>query len=162
MVKRKPCMKKTFSVFLILISTFLSYSQNVKNIKLPNKLTIIPPGTIAINDSLYIDKAPVNNVMYHEFLKSVNTFWNLSMHDSIKKIPTFNLPKKFYSNNSKINKNNELYGKMNLNNNSTLINQITIDNYFNHPKYNYNPVLQISKEQAELFCKWRTDMVMLL
>lgn len=53
---------------LILILLFNFYQLNAQeNIDIVN-----PPGTIKLNDSLYIDKTPVTNLMFLEYLTAKN------------------------------------------------------------------------------------------
>tara|TARA_R110002012_G_scaffold283090_2_gene473201 strand:- start:153303 stop:153956 length:654 start_codon:yes stop_codon:yes gene_type:complete len=92
---------------------------------------IIPPGTLKINDSLYMDKSPVTNNMYQELFFS-------SKADSEKTPITL-----IVSNGSNTDGN-------------------WIDMYSKNPKYQFFPILNITKEQAEYYCKWRSDKVQLL
>lgn len=121
-----------------------------------------PPGTIYVNDSLYIDFKPVDHLMYSEFLSSIKDFWSEDLHDSIDDFPRFDLED--YS---------ELSQSISPKNASALLNTARLDvNYkidkktwlgdiFNNAYYYYNPIVSISKNQAALFCKWRSDLVLL-
>jgi len=93
----------------------------------------IPPGTIKINDSLYMDVAPIDNLMFVEYYSGTHILWNETVSDSIDKLPYFGLKKTEPRPNSL---------------------HVPI-----HPKYSLFPKISISKEEAERFCKWRTDMV---
>jgi hypothetical protein len=118
--------------------------MNIKNTFKNN-----PPGTIKLNDSLYFDVAPVDNLMYSEYLVTKD------------KIPTQSL-KKFLENNP--NYNIELPKKLGIPHPSQPIVLIQVDSgtiYNRHPKFSKYPRLVNSKEEAKLFCEWRTEMVML-
>nr|WP_321237392.1 SUMF1/EgtB/PvdO family nonheme iron enzyme [uncultured Psychroserpens sp.] len=150
-------MKKLFTLLLIAFMYFNMYSQNT------TLKTTSPPGTIQLNDSVYIDKTPVTNIMYNEFEKSVITSWSLKSHNAILKLPNYGInlasinKTLFYPEESVL-----LYEKIKHKDDSSITKKVTSEYYFNYPRYSYNPMLYISKEQAELFCKWRTDMVSLL
>lgn len=111
----------------------------------------IPPGTIKLNNSLFIDQSPVTNLMWIEYL-------------TIKKI----LKNKGYSSFEKFTKETNENGfpkDMNTLNLPLLINLYSKNKYLKRKKYgreykySNHPVLNISKEQATDFCKWRTEMV---
>lgn len=111
----------------------------------------IPPGTIRLNDSSFIDLSPVTNLMFTEYLtakkvlknKGYETFSEFTKATNEKGFPiemkvAFSpLLIDFYSNN----------------------NYLTQKNYGREYQFQYLPVLNVSKEQAIDFCKWRTEMV---
>ncbi len=119
-----------------------------------------PPGTIKLNDSLFIDVAPVDNLMYLEFVKSLKNFWSLEAHEELKELNNFgidikSIEKKFNSKLTEFNLDELIKEEL-------TIAALTKNNrYFNHPKYSKYPVVNISINDAELYCKWRTDMVKL-
>src|SRR5690606_1299263 len=77
---------RNFTVLcFILLYTLTSFSQKQRH------GYNSPPGTIKLNDSLYIDVAPVDNIMYLEFLHGYNSFWSEKTHDSLAKLPNFGL-----------------------------------------------------------------------
>ena len=121
-----------------------------------------PPFTIKLNDSIFIDVAPVDNFMYLEFLTNLKFFWTERIHDSIKKIPDYGLTKdiayKLFEN---IPNNNLLWLNQKIPNNLMVDKTINSNVYLEHPKYSFHPLVNISKEQATLYCKWRTDAVKL-
>lgn len=155
---------RLFVFTLFLFSTPFIYSQYkvIGMLKAQkNNPSKTPPGTIFINDSLYIDKTPVTNIMYLEFLNSLENFWSLEKHDLIKKLPKYGINDTILQKKWPIRDVN-LYINMSINEGYVLNKTLKIRNYLFHPTYTHFPVLQITKEQAEMFCKWRTDMVMLL
>lgn len=116
--------------------------------------TETPPGTLKLNDSLFIDKIPVTNAMYIEFLKSKDKFWSLKKHEEIKKMPSYGIKKENLGIDSETLTNTHL----------KIISNFAKEekDYFTHPKYRQYPVLNITKAEAKEFCLWRTDMVLLL
>lgn len=107
----------------------LGFSDN-KNIKKKEK---VPPGTVRLNDNLFIDKNEVANIHWREFM-----YWLESKKDSIG------------FENSKIDSmvwiNVEGHGDYS-------------SYYFRHPMFNYRPVVGVDYEQAVAFCNWRSDRV---
>lgn len=110
---------------------------------------IDPPGTLSLDQTLYIDKTPVTNFMFVEYLtakddlrkKGFTSFneYQMSTNDTIKWLaityPSFLLGLK--------DQNGKIFRR----------------GYVEDNKYQYHPVLGISKEQAADYCKWRTEMV---
>ena len=123
------------------------------------KLYEIPPGTIKINDSLYIDKGPIDNLMYLEFTKNVKKLWNYTLHDSLKLLELENIDKSLLSYSLNSDQNEKIYNEIILAENLKISDSVDINYYFNYPDYYYHPVIGISKNQAQIFCEWRTDMV---
>ena len=134
-------MKKIVALIIVLnLTSQLVSGQNKSN---------IPPGTISLNDSLFIDKEPITNLMFLEYLTvrhflKENGFESLSDYHRITE--------------KKLNKIVLLYPSFleNLNEEGSIL---TRKNYFKKTEYKYSPVLKISKKQAEDFCSWRTEMV---
>lgn len=112
----------------------------------------LPPGTIQMNDSLFIDKSPVTNLMFIEYLnvkkvlqnKGYSTFAEFTKATNEKGFPlemrTTKIPSPllidFYSIKKYLSRKD--YGK--------------------ESKFKHHPVLNVSKKQAIDFCKWRTEM----
>lgn len=111
----------------------------------------IPPGTIQFKDSLFIDKSPVTNLMFIEYLtakqfleskgydsfsefqKETNGEFPIEMRTMIFPSPLLEL----YASNKYLKKKS----------------------YGSESKFKYHPVLNISKKQAMDYCEWRTNMV---
>lgn len=164
-------------LFLTFIFPFVSISQineeylntlsNKDNYYYPliskkNKTLKTPPGTKKLNDSIYIDVSPVNNIMYNEFYSSITHFWSFETHDSIKKLPNFGNTKTFLQSkleNTKID--STLINDM-LPLHNTFVGNLSTQEYFNDYKFSYYPIVNITKYQAEMYCKWRTDLVKIL
>jgi len=141
------------------------------------KEKVAPPGTIHLKDNLYIDKVPVTIDSYNEFLRSIQTFWSEKIHNEIDSLPTFGLTvnetEKGISitnktgfvviDSTKLQPDETLYQRMNIDDRLVvdLATNLTMDYYMKALAYKNNPVVYVTHEQAEMFCKWRSDMVML-
>ncbi|MDR5589078.1 SUMF1/EgtB/PvdO family nonheme iron enzyme [Christiangramia sp. SM2212] len=143
-------MKYILSLGLIFLCLSI-YSQN--SFETP------PPGTIKINDSLFIDNIPVDNLMYKEFAASAERSWNMEIHDSLQSLELDEMNMKILNSLSSKTNNKSLFEKVSKSEELHLPEGILTFEYFNLSQYSNNPVIGISKEQAALFCKWRTDMV---
>jgi len=135
-------MKKLYILFLIFNLTCINlFSQ--ENLK-------IPPGTIFLKDNLFIDKVPVNNLMFLEYLTAKHF---------IRKKGFTSFADLHKSTDKKFEQLRILYPSFlkNLNKKGSLL---TRKNYFENIKYKYSPVLNVTKEQAIDYCKWRTEMVL--
>ncbi len=97
---------------------------------------VIPPGTLAVSDSLFVDVAPIRNLDYLEFL-----YWT----------------KRIYGTQSATYKSILPDTSVWLKADSTL--HELRDTYLRHPAYRNCPVVGVSRKQAELFVNWRTDRV---
>lgn len=142
-------MRANFTILIICIS----FSINAQ------KILEIPPGTIRLNDTLFIDKAPVDNLMYAEFIDNVEELWTYTLSDSLKSLELENIDKSLLNNTLDENQNKEIFNRVTIAQNIQLSKKVDIYNYFNHPQYKHHPVIGISKDLAQLFCQWRTDMV---
>jgi formylglycine-generating enzyme required for sulfatase activity len=96
-----------------------------------------PPGTVQINDTLYVDQTEVANVHWREYWYYLNRF---DSANACKALPDTTVW---------INWEPDSTGVINLNN-------ALSDYYFRHPSFNNYPAVGISYEQAVEFCKWRT------
>jgi hypothetical protein len=144
----------------------INFSQNRENYYFPKRTfynSTIPPGTVELNDSLRIDFVPVTNIMYLEYLHSLKYFWTLRVHDSIKKLPSYGVSKiyakKMFDG---LPNDNVLWSLQLIASDLKINNGISSKHFIEHPNYSWFPVVNITKDQAELFCKWRTDMVKIL
>lgn len=121
-----------------------------------------PPGTIKVNNSLYIDKAPIDNLMYLEFIMSVEYLWNYTLNDSLKSLKLKDINKSLLSSSLNPNENKRIYDEINFVEDIKISSKVHINDYFNHPHYYNHPVVGIKKNLAQLYCIWRTDMVNML
>ncbi|MDD4150014.1 MAG: SUMF1/EgtB/PvdO family nonheme iron enzyme [Bacteroidales bacterium] len=109
----------------------------VSGVIMPNLFSakpIIPPGTVKINDSLYIDKTEVQNIDYIEFVYWTQKEYGLDSEEYSSILPDTLVWKVQY-------------------------NEPMIQLYFRHPAYQKHPVVGVSFEQANRYCQWRTDRV---
>ncbi|TNE54314.1 MAG: hypothetical protein EP338_07830 [Bacteroidetes bacterium] len=143
---------------------------------------IYPPGTEKIDEHLYIDKFLITNAAYLQFLYSVKNFWNNESSDFLRKLPRYGFSmdgdstdafyldeinlhfSKHHENEITLhgmisNPDSALYARMLPPLDSLLFDDLTIGTYLNHIAYSRYPALYITKEQAEMFCKWRSDVV---
>lgn len=133
-------------VFILFSCLFLNliYGQN------PG-IELIPPGTIQLENKVYIDKTPVTNLMFLEYLTfkalaedlGYNTFkeyLNLSKDARFPLKPIITYPNAIGEKSSK-----DVFLKRR--------------GYFREREYAYSAVLEVSIEDATDFCSWRTAMV---
>lgn len=125
-----------------------------------------PPGTIWLHNNIYIDKKPVATVYYREYEYALGKLYRFQL-DSLEKYVN-ELP--YYGNKLFLN---FAKTKMPANPDSakfiisptattTWLNWVALRPYVYGPKYNHYPVVQVSKEIAAWFCRWRTAMVQML
>ncbi len=115
--------------------------QNIKDYK-------NPPGTIKLNDSLFIDVAPVDNLMYLEYFQNHERLSTKKMDIFLKNSKNYGINRKpFYPVIEDLD-----YFKFRVSN---------ILNYSQHPKFQRYPAIEITKTEAESYCEWRTKAVLL-
>jgi formylglycine-generating enzyme required for sulfatase activity len=144
-------MRDYFTILIVLIS--FSSSINAQ------KILEIPPGTIKINDTLFIDKAPIDNLMYSEFIRNVQKLWTYTLRDSLKSLELEDIDRSLLTHSLDKNQNEEIFERVTIVEDLQLPKNVDIYSYFNHPQYIYHPLIGISKDLAQLYCQWRTDMV---
>jgi hypothetical protein len=148
--------------FAVLSIFFLSSSCSLfqpigakKNVKIADST---PPGTLMLTESLYIDRVPVTNFMYQEFLDHLENYWSLTKHEKMKDLPRYGLDKDLVF--QPQSGSPELFREAGLQNpQEMLTNKLNMENYYNSPLFQSHPVVNVSRKQAELFCLWRTDIV---
>lgn len=142
-------MRDYYTILII----FISFSVSAQ------KLLEIPPGTIKVNDTLFIDKAPVDNLMYAEFIDNVEELWTYTLSDSLKSLELENIDKSLLTSSLDKTQNKAIFNRVTIAQDIQLPKKVDIYSYFNYPQYKHNPVIGISKDLAQLFCQWRSDMV---
>jgi len=150
--------KRIIFLFILLWGILLAASMAKKRLfKSP------PPGTVALTDSLYIDKMPVRTIDYLEFLAAIRNSYSPRMHDSIAKLPSYGLDiSTVHEMQSKMKWDSLYYVRMLTRTWITYANDIKkydVDYRLKNPKYYNYPIVNISYVQITEYCKWRTDMV---
>ncbi len=126
---------KNFYILLLYLILFGCKSIRTQY-SLPNKFYVIPPGTIQISENLFVDKTEVCNFSYLEFY-----YWTKRVYgDSSEQIRDILIDETVWHDYK----------------NYTPL----IVYYLHHPTYKNHPLVGITKKQAELYCKWRSDRVM--
>lgn len=97
------------------------------------KQQLVPPGTVWLRDSTFIDETEVRNLDYLEFL-----YWtrNYDSANYVKMLP------------------DTLCWRQ-----SGVYNEPFVMYYLRHPAYRDYPVVGVSYEQAGAFCKWRAERI---
>ncbi|HNQ67525.1 MAG TPA: SUMF1/EgtB/PvdO family nonheme iron enzyme [Bacteroidales bacterium] len=113
---------KTILYFCFIIISFNIYGHKEKQ--------FVPPGTVKLNESLYVDKTEVSNISYKEYI-----YWNKKFKGENSPEYLFCLP------------------------DTTVWEEPLRSIYLWHPAYEEYPVVGISYEQAVDYCKWRSDRV---
>ncbi|GAK76036.1 hypothetical protein JCM19296_1633 [Nonlabens ulvanivorans] len=150
--------KLPLPLFILVILT-ISCGPKPSNTEVAIELedTSIPPGTIKLTDNLYIDRVPVTNLMYSEFLDHLGNYWSEKKHEKMKSYPSYGLEADSVF--QPYNGSTRLMIGATLDPRLMVTPKLTLGNYTSHPYYQWHPVVHVSQEKAELFCKWRTDMV---
>ena len=126
-----------------------------------------PYGTFHLKNNIYIDKEPTSNIGYAIFLAAIEQFWSPEISDSLRKLPLFGIDRKkvFHKRDSTWRlKNKELIAKMQIpkvyykgvDTNASLNKYLAVNK-----KIHVVPVVGLNYDQATMYCKWRSDMVML-
>jgi hypothetical protein len=157
--------KTAYIVILLIFAAFVSlrmYSE-IHEDKPVREDKIAPPGTIKLNDSLYIDKTPVSNHSYLEFLSFIERSYSQKVRDSLKKFPRYDVLSDEFQEfvKSNVDKEKELYQEMLIPKHMHISWDMSQFEYQHHPYYRNHPVVNVTTTQAQTFCEWRTDMVML-
>ncbi len=126
-------MKNLFSLSLILFFFVCCKTQYDFVRKVDKEHSYAPPGTVWIKDSIYMDMCEIRNLDYLEYTLWVKKYDSIN-YDQVLPDTTVWRHKLSY---------NEPY----------------VQYYFRHPGYRKYPVVGVSYEQVEAYCKWRTERV---
>jgi len=110
------------------VMTYLGHSKY--------KTTFIPPGTVKVDDSTYIDETEISNFMWVEYLYWQEKTYGLASNEYKNALPD-----------TLVWKNGISY------------NEPYVAYYLRHSAYRNYPVVGISYEQAVAYCRWRTERV---
>lgn len=131
-----------FLILLVFIFVALvSFGQKNKKSK------IAPPGTVQINDTLFVDKTEIANIHWREYLHYLEKFNPASIGKALPDTTVWGADTVF-----KYDSVNNIPIKIYTPDPLT-------EYYFRHPGFNDFPVVGISYEQAVAFCDWRSDRV---
>ncbi len=108
-----------------------------------SKSNFIPPGTVKITDTLFIDETEVSNIHWREYLSYLLDVNKDTIGYQIA------LPDTLVWNNLEW-KPDTVFKEI------ILLNNPYTEYYLRHPAFNNYPVVGVSHEQAIEFCKWRT------
>ena len=114
------------SFLALLLIAENSFSQKARKSK------NAPPGTVQVNDTLYVDVTEVANVHWREYLHYIQKYDSTSLGKALPDTLVWT--------------------------SDTTFNPLT-QYYFSHPGFNIYPVVGVSYEQAIRFCQWRSDRV---
>nr|WP_240961765.1 SUMF1/EgtB/PvdO family nonheme iron enzyme [Nonlabens sp. Ci31] len=146
------------AISILFLSSSCSLFQPINAKKKVEVADSTPPGTLMLTEILYIDRVPVTNSMYQEFLNHLENYWSLSKHEKMKELPHYGLDEDVVF--EPQTGSRELFREASLQNpQEMLTNKLSMENYYTSPFFQSHPVVNVSKKQAELFCLWRTDIV---
>jgi len=134
---------KTVAVALIMLATISSWAQEVKKaktkyVKTPKGWVYIPQGQIVLNKDTtkfypyYMLEREVTNLDYKEFIDSLKKQGNTA-ELAIAQVDTLKWR------------------------DPLAYNEPYVNYYFQHPAYSQYPVVNVSYEGAQLYCKWLTE-----
>lgn len=157
-MKRKANYLKWFFTFLtaiVISSCAITTETGLPQVADDAKKT--PPGTTKLSDNLYIDRIPVTNAMYNEFLESLLNTWSLVKSEKMQSYPRYDLEEELVF--ESFNGSGLLYNDSRYKNTETMLStKLDLDHYIKLPIYSYHPAVTMTQEKAALFCKWRTDI----
>jgi formylglycine-generating enzyme required for sulfatase activity len=100
------------------------------------KREFVPPGTAKYNDTLFMDQTEVSNFAWREFEAWTATKFGRNSPEHLLVLPD-----------TLVWRDKSAY------------NEPYVQYYYRHPAYQNYPVVGVSYEQVQSYCKWRTEMV---
>lgn len=120
-----------------------------------------PPGTVRLNDSVYIDVNPVSNIDYREYVSFLSITYSKEVRDSMDRMPMWGVNydefRRFMRNSGN---DREMLGRARIRLDQTLAWAQSLEEYLQSPTFNNNPVICLSYSQALQYAEWRTRIVM--
>lgn len=145
-------------MIIIWLSLFAGLSKK-------KRLRINPLGTVVLTDSVYIDKQPIRVSDYLEFLSDIRRSYTPALHDSIAKLPLYNLsPSIAHHLYDSLPMDSAFYDRMLTRSWMVLANDrkvYDVDYHLINSKFYNYPVININYYQIFEYCRWRTDKVKL-
>lgn len=120
---------------LIVVSILLAACTNQLQKRETEERRRNPPGTVQLKDRLYIDRTEIANVHWREFLfytLNVDSGRHFKLEDALLDTLVWASQDQGYA---------------------------LSEHYFRHPSFNSYPAVGITHQQAETFCRWRTQAV---
>jgi uncharacterized protein YbdZ (MbtH family) len=125
------------------------------------KPKIAPPGTVMLNDSVYIDMNPIKNIDYREFVSFLGVTYSAEVRDSLDNLPFWGVNLEEFRRFMRLSgKDTDLLGRMRIRIDQILSWAQSMEEYLNNPTFNENPVIYISYNQANEYALWRSRIVM--
>ena len=125
----------------------------------------IPPGTLMLNDSFYVDKVPVRVIDYLEFLSAIKHSYSPKMHDTIAQLPLWGLDKGILDELQESFTWDSVYYETMLTRSWVVTADdqkiYDVDIHIRNPRFFNYPLINVNYMQVTEYCKWRTDMVKL-
>jgi formylglycine-generating enzyme required for sulfatase activity len=118
-------------IYILIVSCAFCFSFSIRKNK-----TIIPPGTVQITETFFADETEISNFSWYEYEQWTEIKYGHYSQQHLATLPDTLVWRQ-------ANSYNEPYVKY----------------YYRHTAYKNYPVVGISYEQAQAFCKWRTQRV---
>ncbi len=122
-------MKYLLYILLFCSLSFISFTEKSRDFR--------PPGTTKIVDNFYFDEGEITNIDWKEYLSSLELEFGKSSPQYFEAFPDTLVW---------------------INSDGTF-NEPFVKTYFQHPSYDYYPLVGVSHEQAKDYCRWRTKAV---
>ena len=113
---------------------------------------IWPPNTVNIGGGVYMDQTEIANIHWLEFIHYLAKDSTRDRYISMLPDTTVIWP---------LSKSDIFIGRDGIDSTHQSDPEKMVEHYFRYPGYRYFPVVGVSYEQAEMYCKWRSEAVML-